>query len=140
MTREGPLEPRGHPMQNTANANLRAHDWRATLSTLLLLVDVVVLVMTIGGIDGPLRFVFGLVFGVVVPGWSIVGLLNLENAALETGLAIAVSLSLLMMIAQLLMTVHLWHLGALEIGTCLACLPSLVRQSRRHRTDPRNSS
>ena len=59
----------------------------------------------------------------------MVGLLKLRNAALELGLAIAVSLALLMVAAQLLITLDLWHPVTLEELTCLACLPSLIFQS-----------
>ena len=95
----------------------------------LLAVDVTTLAMTIGGFHGPVRFVIGLVFGVAVPGWSIIGLLNLGNGALEVGLMVSTSLALLMLVAQVLMTLHAWHLVAAQEVICLACLPSLLWQS-----------
>jgi hypothetical protein len=89
--------------------------------------------MTAAGIHGPIRFVFGLILGVVIPGWCIVGPLKIGNVPLEIGLTVAVSLSLLMVIAQLLMTFNLWHLGGLEEVTCVLCLPSLFFQTRSPR-------
>jgi hypothetical protein len=37
-----------------------------------------------------------------------------------------VSLSLLMMVAQILMTMKLWHLEVFEELLCVLCLPSLL--------------
>jgi hypothetical protein len=100
---------------------------------ILLAADLIALAMTIGDLHGPVRLACGLALGVVIPGWSVVGLLRLENAALEVGLTVAVSLALLMLSAQVLMTAHAWHLVALQEATCLICLPSLIWQSRDHR-------
>jgi uncharacterized membrane protein len=95
----------------------------------LLVADLVVLVMTVGNLHGPVRLVLGLILGLVVPGWCVVGLLRLENAALEVGLTVAVSLALCMVVAQVLLTVHAWHLVVFEEVTCVLCLPSLIWQA-----------
>lgn len=102
---------------------------RAVASMLLLGVDVILLVLTTMGVRGPVRFGLGLVLGLVIPGWSIVGLLRLGNAPLEVSLTMAVSLALLMVTAQLMITFRLWHPIALEELTCLACIPSLFAQA-----------
>lgn len=102
---------------------------RVLVSRFLILVDVAVFVLTVGSFHGPVRLVLGLVFGLFVPGWCIVGLLKLDNPPLEIGLTVAVSLSLLMVIAQILITINQWHLGALEIAICIVCLPFLILQS-----------
>jgi uncharacterized membrane protein len=102
---------------------------RVIVSTALLLADLLIFAMTVGNMHGPIRFILGLILGVAIPGWSIVGLLGLHNAALELGLTLAVSMSLLIVVAQLLITFHLWHPIALEEATCLVCLPSLIWQS-----------
>jgi hypothetical protein len=65
--------------------------------------------------------------------------MKLDNAPLEFGLTLAVSLSLLMVVAQILMTVNLWHLVALEEVTCVVCLPSLLFQARGRRPAGRHS-
>lgn len=113
-------------------ATLRAQ-WmpssRVIVSTALLLADLLIFAMTVGNMHGPIRFILGLILGVAIPGWSIVGLLGLHNAALELGLTLAVSMSLLIVVAQLLITFHLWNPIALEEATCLVCLPSLIWQS-----------
>ena len=111
----------------------RARRSRATISMVLLVLDLATLAMTIGGLHGPVRFVLGLALGVAIPGWSIVGLLGLQNAALELGLTLAVSLSLIMVAAQIMMTVRLWHPLVLEEVTCLICLPSLIWQAQGFR-------
>lgn len=135
--------PRGDaslPTTNRMSSRRKANSYwnrspSSLLSTFLLWVDVLVLVMTFAGMHGPVRLIFGLVFGLLIPGWSIVGPLGLGNGALAFGLTVAVSFALLMVCAQLLMAFHAWHLVALEEVTGLACLPSLVRQSKdRQRT------
>jgi hypothetical protein len=104
-------------------------DPRRFLSRLLVVVDVATFVMTVSNIQGPSRFFLGLILGIAIPGWSVVGLLRLRNGALEVGLTMATSLSLIMISAQILMTANLWHLIAFEKFTCVACLPSLLWQS-----------
>jgi hypothetical protein len=103
---------------------------RRLISRVLLLVDLAVFFMTIVDGHGVLRYVLGLVLGVVIPGWSVVGLLKLNNAALEIALTIAVSLAMVMVAAQILVTLKLWHPLVLEEFTCLLCAPALVVQSQ----------
>jgi hypothetical protein len=115
---------------STSSARFAVPDVRAALSAALVVVDVVTFVLTVADIHGPARFFFGLALGVAVPGWSVVGLLRLKNAALEVGLTIATSLSMIMILAQVMITVSLWHPVALEEIVCLLCLPSLIVQAR----------
>ena len=108
----------------------RPRTTRSLASMSLVAVDVIALVVTAAGDHGSVRFVFGVVLGLLVPGWSIIGLMKLGNAALEFSLSVGASLALLMVAAQIMITVHVWNLSGLEIGTCLVCLPSLLLQSR----------
>ncbi|MFI5036193.1 MAG: hypothetical protein ACHQFZ_08330 [Acidimicrobiales bacterium] len=102
---------------------------RAGLSGLLLGADLSNIALTMANVHGPARFVLGLALGLLVPGWSLIGLLKLGDVALEVSLAIATSLALLLIGAQVLVALGAWHLGGFEIGVCLACLPSLAWQS-----------
>lgn len=104
--------------------------WRRVVSLLLSVVDVVVLVMTIAGSHGPVRFALGLVVGVVIPGWCVIGWLRLGDPFLEASLSIALSLALVMLCAQMMMTVHWWHLAGFEILLCAVSLPVLVWRAR----------
>jgi uncharacterized membrane protein len=121
------------------NGTLSAHEKiaRQSLSRALVIVDLAVFALTVANQHGVARFVLGLAFFLVIPGWSVVGLLKLRNVPLEIGLTVASSLALLMTAAQVLMTIHVWRLAGLEMVTCIACLPSLMVQSRlrhSHRT------
>jgi hypothetical protein len=100
------------------------------ISVTLLCVDGLLFVLTLSHVLGPWRFVLGLVFALTTPGWSLVGLVHLRSSALETGLSIASSLALIMLCAQVMMTMGLWHPVALEEALCVACAPSLIWQSR----------
>lgn len=111
-----------------------APDSRMVVSRALVFTDVLLFALTVGGVHGPLRFVLGLVLGLVIPGWSAVGLIGLRNPALEFGLSLAASLSLVMVAAQVMITLHLWHPVTLEEMTCVVCLPSLLWQARHTRS------
>ena len=105
--------------------------WRRVVSLVLSVVDVVALVMTVANGHGPVRFVLGLVVGVVIPGWCVIGWLRLPDPFLEASLSIALSLALIMLSAQMMMTVHWWHLAGFEILLCAVSLPVLVWLARR---------
>jgi hypothetical protein len=113
---------------------------RVVTSRALVVVVVVNLLFDALNLSGSLRFLFGLLLGVAIPGWSIVGLLNLRNVALEISLTIAASLSTILVSAQLLITIHFWQLGLFEAVLCCACLPSLLFQSRWRWSDLRSRS
>lgn len=103
---------------------------RAIVSRLLILIDVAAFVLTVAAIHGPARIGLGLILGLVIPGWCVVGLIKLDNPPLEFGLSLAVSASLLMIVAQILETINQWHLAVLEEVTCVICLPFLIYLSQ----------
>jgi hypothetical protein len=109
---------------------------RGRFSVLLAVADVATLLFAATNVGGPVRFFLGLILGIFIPGWSVVGLIKLKNAALEVGLTMATSLTILMLCAQLLITAGFWHLALFEDFTCIVCFPSLLWQSgvrlRRH--------
>jgi hypothetical protein len=113
--------------------NVGAHESaprvRRMFTQVLVAVDIANLVMAFANTHGPVRFFLGLLFGVLVPGWSIIGYLKLNNAALEIGLSVATSLATIMTCAQIMITLDLWHLVAFEEILCIACLIPLLHQS-----------
>ena len=113
---------------------------RALISRILILVDITVFVMTSVGVHGPGRLILGLILGVVIPGWCVVAPLRFDNAPLELGLTLAVSMSLLMFVAQVLETYNLWHLVALEEITCVVCFPFLLHLSMKPKAVPETRS
>jgi uncharacterized membrane protein len=106
---------------------------RPRVSVLMVVLDLATLAITAGHVHGSVRFVLGLAFGLLVPGWSLIGWLKLRNAALEFAMTVGTSLALLTVVAQVLVTVHEWRLFSLQIVVCLVCLPSLVGQARGFR-------
>jgi len=107
----------------------RQQHLRANLSVLLVCVDLLVATMVAGHVHGPARVLGGLAFCIVVPGWSIVGLLRLNRAPLELGLSVAASLAALTVVGQLAVSFGGWHLTFLQLLICGLCLPSLLWQS-----------
>lgn len=104
--------------------------WRPFASKVLIYITLANIVLALLNVTGSIRFVLGLVLGLAIPGWSIVGLIHLRDTALEIGLSMAASFAIVMLGAQLLITIHFWHLGAFEVFLCVICLPSLVYQAK----------
>jgi hypothetical protein len=102
---------------------------RVRVSRLFVYVTVLNAFWVLIGVTGPPRYLCGLVLGVAIPGWAIVGRLKLHYAALEIGLSIATSLAILIVSAQVLITIHFWHLTIFDLVLSVAVLPSLLYQS-----------
>jgi uncharacterized membrane protein len=102
---------------------------RSSVSVVVCTLDVVALGLIAGQAHGLVRQIVGVAFCLVVPGWAIVGQLRLHNVPLEAGLVVAVSLASLLVVAQLAITFNAWHLTAVDVVVCVACLPSLVWQA-----------
>lgn len=93
------------------------------------LLDLVVLACVLGHVVGHAREVLGLAACLVVPGYAIVGLLRLRDPVLELSLTLAVGLASLVLVAQLALTAHVWHLFAIVVAILLVSLPSLGFQA-----------
>jgi hypothetical protein len=104
--------------------------WRPFASKVFVYITLANIVLALMNLTGDIRFALGLVLGLTIPGWSIVGLIHLRDTALEIALSMAASLAIVMMGAQLLITIHFWHLEAFEVFLCVICLPSLVYQAK----------
>jgi hypothetical protein len=119
------LDPSAAPAERVAQSR------RVFVSGVLVIVDLANLVMTVTGTHGPVRFTLGLTLGLFIPGWSIVGFLNLRNAALEFALSMGSSLAILLIAAQTMTLINFWHLGAFEDFVCCVCLIPLARLSNQ---------
>lgn len=106
--------------------------WRVFASKVFVFITLANIILALLDVTGSLRFILGLVLGLAIPGWSIVGLINFRDTALEIALSMAASFALVMVGAQLLITLHFWHLEAFEVFLCLVCLPSLMHQAKWH--------
>ena len=118
-----------------AIADLRRARARARVSLVLTALDVVAFALALSGTGGPVRFAVGVAFGLLVPGWSLVGFVRLRSLPLELGLTLAASLALVMVLAQLMMTVHLWDPSGLMVWLSAACVVPLTALRRRDRRD-----
>jgi hypothetical protein len=108
--------------------------WRALTSKVFVYITLANILLALLDVSGSIRYVLGLLLGLAIPGWSIVGLIHFRDTALEIALSMAASLAIVMVGAQLLVTLHFWHLEAFEVFLCLACLPSLMHQAKWHWT------
>lgn len=111
-------------------SELEVAAWRPLVSKVFVYITLANIVLAALDVTGSVRFVLGLVLGVAIPGWSIVGLIHFRDTALEVALTMAASFAVVMVGAQILITIHFWHLEAFEIFLCLVCLPSLMYQAK----------
>lgn len=103
---------------------------RRVLASVLVL-DAVMLASVLAHLGGPLRETLGLLTVAVVPGTAIVGLMRLKDAVLEFALTLAIGPAALVLIAQLVSSLGVWHLFAVEVAVLVACAPSLCWQLAR---------
>jgi hypothetical protein len=104
--------------------------WRVFASKVFVCIAVADALLALFNVTGSIRFVLGLVLGLAIPGWSIVGLIHFRDTALEISLSVAASIAIVMVSGQLLITLHFWHLELFEVLLCLICLPSLLHQAK----------
>jgi archaellum biogenesis protein FlaJ (TadC family) len=102
---------------------------RRAVTETLLLVDVVTVIFSAVHLQGSLRFVVALIFGLVVPGWSVVGFLKIRDVALLISLSIATSLSVEMVLGEAMLA-WWWHLQIFELILGIVCASLLVLQLR----------
>jgi len=110
-----------------AAQQVRRRSW-ASLG--LLMISLATAVLVLADVHDAARFILGITVGLFVPGWAIVGWLKLRNPPLEISISVGASLALLMVSAQILITIGEWHVGGLEVVTCCVCAPSLLLQAR----------
>jgi uncharacterized membrane protein len=106
---------------------------RRLITAIVLAVDVVALLLAVMQAHGSLRFVVSLAFGLLVPGWSVVGFLRIKDVALLVSLTIAVSLAIELIVGEIMLG-RWWHLQLAEMGLAAACaflLVTLLRAQRR---------
>jgi hypothetical protein len=125
-----PSTPDPYELEQRREAKPGDESARVLVSRLFLFVTLLNLLLVVTGVTGPARYLCGLILGVAIPGWAIVGRLKLHYAALEVGLSLASSLAILIVSAQVLITVHYWHLTVFDVVLSIAVLPSLLFQSR----------
>jgi hypothetical protein len=103
---------------------------RVIVTRSLLIVDVAAMLLDVFQVHGTLRFVVSLVFGLTVPGWSIVGFIHIRDVAWLVALCVATSLALETVLGEIILS-WWWHLQIFEVILTLICASLLVRQLRR---------
>jgi hypothetical protein len=112
---------------------------RRVATELLLLIAVATLLLSVLQVHGPFRFVVVMIFSLTVPGWSVIGFLQIRDVAWLVSLSVATSLALEMVLGEIMLS-WWWHLQILEMLLAAACAASLVWQLRRDRPFMRRSS
>jgi uncharacterized membrane protein len=92
-------------------------------------------VLTTVDVHTPLRLTLMVAFATLAPGWAAVAYLGITPSSLAWITSIAVSISLAILIAQIMVSANWWHpVGALLTLcglTLIALLPHLVREDER---------
>lgn len=128
--RQGGLFPFASPVRVDSSGRPLNSDQRyERIARIALGIDLAFVVVLAFDWHGPLRLALGLLFALLIPGWSVVGPFRLQRPSLELSLSVAASLSILMVSAQVLLAVHWWHLWAFDLFAALLCIPVLVWQS-----------
>jgi len=104
---------------------------------ILLAIDLVLLLSTLIHLGGELRFLVGLVFTLVIPGWCLMSYVRVASPALAWSLVVGTSLAILLLASQLALSAHYWHPRAqtelLEL-LCALCLLDHLRRDRPARS------
>ncbi len=96
--------------------SLSRHEYfRRWTTRLLFILDLISLALVLAHSSGIVMLIAGMIQGLFVPGWSVVRRLKISSVALEVGLVLATSLALVMIYAQILITIDFWHLWAAQI-------------------------
>jgi hypothetical protein len=116
---------------------------RATASGLLVL-TVVTGVLILADVQTPARLFVTLAFVLLAPGWAIAAFVRPARPSLTWSVAVAVGISVSIVIAQLMVNLHQWTptpaMLALTGGTAPLLLHHLLRDSRWDAAPARQSS
>lgn len=114
-----------------AHPTTPAPNLRPRLALAALVVQALVLLLHTLDVDSPVRVLIGTAYVLVVPGWALVGLLDLRSPAFEWPLAVATSMAVGILLAQGLVWSGRWSpltaLLLLAAGTTPALVHQLVR-------------
>ncbi len=138
--RENDYGPRELPMVTPGRmAKTTGRRIRSYIAAFAVFVDLAGLLATAVNEHGPTRMILGLALALFLPGLAIIPPLRLAQPILEFSLIIAVSLATNLVVAQVLLSVHEWHLVAFQEVLSLVIAPSMVWQARDLfvRTPPR---
>ncbi len=93
--------------------------------------DVATLVCVLAHVGGPARELLGLLAVGLVPGAALVSLLRLKEPVLELALTLALGPAALVLVAQLVSTLGVWHLFGVEVAVLIASAVPLSWQLAR---------
>jgi len=112
---------------------------RIVTTEFLLLIDVMTFFFSALQIHGGVRFVVVMIFSLTVPGWSVVGFLQIRDVAWLVSLSVATSMALEMVLGEIMLA-RWWHLGIFEMLLAAVCAGALLWQIRRTRPKSKASS
>ena len=90
------------------------------------LVSAALLVVAGLGVTGIGRVALALVFVTFVPGWAVLDVVPLANGAARAPVAVAISLSLCILVAVSAVWLHVWYPRALLDGAAGVCLAAAL--------------
>jgi hypothetical protein len=100
----------------------------------LLALTVVVLTMVLLGVSGTAASVLVVAFALTAPGWVVARFMNPDSPAMEWTIAVAASVSIVIVLAMILLVTGLWYpsvaVGSLALATAAGLAVHLVRLGR----------
>jgi len=97
---------------------------RTTASVLLVIAACTALSVVIG-VTGPWRLVLTVLFALTVPGWAVAAYVRPWSQSFQWTVAVAVSLSLSILLSQAMLTLGYWHPEAALLGFALVSMAPL---------------
>jgi uncharacterized membrane protein len=106
----------------------------------MLAVCVMTVVSIAADVASPLRTMVILLFVGTVPGWSLISYLNVRHLSVTWISAVGLSISVGVLLAQVLVLTRFWHPEAAVVVLGCACVPVLAHHVVRARPPARSSS
>ncbi|WP_236794536.1 DUF1616 domain-containing protein [Amycolatopsis sp. GM8] len=104
----------------------------------LLGVCFVTVLLIVLDLDSPIRTIAVLLFVGTAPGWALISYVNVRHLSVTWISAVGLSLSVGLIVAQMLVLTHQWHPEAAVVGMAIATAALLVHHVLRSR--PRSVS
>ncbi|HVV11404.1 hypothetical protein [Amycolatopsis sp.] len=97
----------------------------------LLAVCFLTVVLILTNLTTPLRTLLVLVFVCTAPGWALISYVNVRHVSVTWISAVGLSVSISLVLAQMLVLTHAWHPEAAVVGMAFATAALLVHHVLR---------
>lgn len=108
---------------------------RRRISLTLSVLSSLEVILLLANRASPIFMFVGLITVSIVPGWLMVGSLTRMSASLRIALTVTLSWAVMLLAAQICITVHLWYPRFVLVAIMSFCTLLLVRRRRSRYSD-----